>query len=186
MKELEYRVAALYMFKMVMQILNALDNLYKELDEATYCERKIERGWVKDNARETEYGVIPLTREQITTKVTESGYEAIIKTVLDDLYILYKEDISIEWINKYVDKYHIYNPELKHIFINCKFEDKMKLNSLKIRELVLYLIMAMNECLRYGIDDNEESNKLISFIAMNSIRVLKYFCSEYETCDLKL
>lgn len=94
MKELEYRVAALYMFKMVMQILNVLDNIYKELDESTYCERKIERGWIKDDTRKTEFGVVPLTREQITTKVTESGYEAIIRTVLDDLYILYKEDIS--------------------------------------------------------------------------------------------
>ena len=90
MKELEYRIVALYMFKMVMQILNALDNIYKKVDESTYCERKIERGWIKDDTRNTEYGVIPLTREQITDKVTKLGYEAIIKTVLDDLYILYK------------------------------------------------------------------------------------------------
>ena len=184
MKELEYRVAALYMFKIAMQILNAIDNIYKELDEATYLEREIKREWTKEESCATKYGITPLTREQITDKITESGYKTIIEIVLHNLYILYKEDVSIDWIEKYVDKYYIYNPELKHIFINCKFENGM--NSLKIRELVLYLIMAMNECLRYGIDDNEESNKLISFIATNAIRVLKYFCSEYNTCDLKL
>lgn len=63
------------------------------------------------------------------------------------IYILYREDVLNEWINKYVDKYNVYNlynSELKHIFINCKFEDKIRMNSFKIRELVLYLIMAMN------------------------------------------
>lgn len=183
MKQLEYSVTAIFMFKMAIQILNSLNNIYKELDESTYCKRIIERGEMKDETGTTEYGVIPLTRGQITNKVKESGYNAIIKAVLFDLYILYKEDVSLEWIKKYVDKYHVYNPELEHIFINCKFEDGM--NSFKIRELVLYLIMAMNECLRHGIDDDEETNKLVSFIATNSIRVLKYFCSEYRTCDLK-
>lgn len=180
MKELEYRVTAVYMFKMVIQIFNALNNIYKELDDATYCKRIIEREETKDETGKTEYGVIPLTRGQITRKVKESGFNAIIKTIVIDLYILYKEDVSIEWI-----KYHVHDPELKHIFINCKFEDGMRMNSFKIREQVLYLIMAMNECLRSGTDD-EESNKIVSFIATNAIRVLKYFCSEYENCDLKL
>lgn len=184
MKQLEYSVTAIFMFKMAIQILNSLNNIYKELDEATYCKRIIERWGVKDETGTTEYGVIPLTRGQITSKVKESGYNSIIKAVLFDLFILYKEDVSVEWIKRYVDKYHVHNPELEYIFINCKFEDGM--NSFKIRELILYLIMAMNECIRNGIDDDEESNKLVSFITTNVIRVLKYFCSEYENCDLKL
>ena len=82
MKELEYRVTAVYMFKMVIQIFNALNNIYKELDDATYCKRIIEREETKDETGKTEYGVIPLTRGQITRKVKESGFNAIIKTII--------------------------------------------------------------------------------------------------------